>query len=658
MPETRSRAATCSCVRPGEVLAGLVELALALEELAIALLEHVGCADRAARRAGEPALQAGELVAPGAGLFLGFALQAELLVLGLEDELLLAGPGLGFDAARLGLRRLHRLGCPRCCARVRRVRLRRRRPRRPPPRGPMCPSVSSHPDRIDVGRRSRSSSVASSARRGRLTGPPWRWDSSVGRDRRRSGAKRRSRRWFRLPRSLGPRPEGQPSGAGAQRSRRSVDGPGIPERDSSARRRGATEPAARSVETVVIGAGQAGLMMSWHLAARRPRARRARASGDAGRRLAGPLGRVPASCRPNWTTGLPGLRLRGRRPRRYMRRDEVAGRDRRAMPTSSGRRSSSGPTVGRLDGRRRGPRPSASRPTEDRSWRRRRRRGDGRASTRRGSRRPRGFAPRVHQVHAHDYRTPGGAAARRRARRRDRADRRPARRGAAGGGSRGGACRSVTAGGPRAGIAVTTSSGGCASSSTRGRSSARRLPTGRPLPDPRLALRLQPAPLGPRRRPRHEPAPVRAETASDSSDGSRARTASAYVRAGPRPPTSGSPTSSSTSGTEPSWDTFAERAGSTLPPDDREPADFEPPEVTESTSRPPGSRRCSGRPATPRTTAGSTSPVLGEFGLPRHVRGISDVPGLTFLGLLWQHNQGSANLLGVATDAEYLVSRW
>ena len=47
-------------------------------------------------------------------------------------------------------------------------------------------------------------------------------------------------------------------------------------------------------------------------------------------------------------------------------------------------------------------------------------------------------------------------------------------------------------------------------------------------------------------------------------------------------------------------------------------------------------------------------PILGDFGLPRHVRGVSDVPGLTFLGLLWQHNQGSANLAGVASDAEYL----
>ena len=51
-------------------------------------------------------------------------------------------------------------------------------------------------------------------------------------------------------------------------------------------------------------------------------------------------------------------------------------------------------------------------------------------------------------------------------------------------------------------------------------------------------------------------------------------------------------------------------------------------------------------------------PVIGDFGLPRQVRGVSDVPGLTFLGLLWQHNQGSANLAGVAKDAEYLVARW
>ncbi len=99
-------------VGAGELLAGLVELALALEELAIALLEHVGPLVELLVALQEPALEPGELGAPGAGLLLGLALHAQLLVLGLEDELLLAGSGLGFDAARLGRRRLHRLGGP------------------------------------------------------------------------------------------------------------------------------------------------------------------------------------------------------------------------------------------------------------------------------------------------------------------------------------------------------------------------------------------------------------------------------------------------------------------------------------------------------------------------------------------------------------------
>jgi putative flavoprotein involved in K+ transport len=51
-------------------------------------------------------------------------------------------------------------------------------------------------------------------------------------------------------------------------------------------------------------------------------------------------------------------------------------------------------------------------------------------------------------------------------------------------------------------------------------------------------------------------------------------------------------------------------------------------------------------------------PILDEFGTPRHERGVSEAPGLTFIGLLWQHNNASANLSGVAFDAEYLASRW
>ncbi|HTI28974.1 MAG TPA: NAD(P)/FAD-dependent oxidoreductase [Methylomirabilota bacterium] len=103
---------------------------------------------------------------------------------------------------------------------------------------------------------------------------------------------------------------------------------------------------------------------------------------------------------------------------------------------------------------------------------------------------------------------------------------------------------------------------------------------------------------------------------------------------------------------------FAERAGLDLPPDDREPFGFEPPEVTQLDLQADGI-------STVMWTTGYAAdygwldlPVLNELGVPRHVGGISEVPGLTFIGLLWQRNQASANFVGVASDADYLASRW
>ena len=57
----------------------------------------------------QAALEAGQLIAPGAGLFLRLALHAQLVVLRLEDELLLPGAGFGLDATRLCGRGLDRL---------------------------------------------------------------------------------------------------------------------------------------------------------------------------------------------------------------------------------------------------------------------------------------------------------------------------------------------------------------------------------------------------------------------------------------------------------------------------------------------------------------------------------------------------------------------
>jgi putative flavoprotein involved in K+ transport len=50
-------------------------------------------------------------------------------------------------------------------------------------------------------------------------------------------------------------------------------------------------------------------------------------------------------------------------------------------------------------------------------------------------------------------------------------------------------------------------------------------------------------------------------------------------------------------------------------------------------------------------------PVTGNDGRLRHRRGVSEVPGLYFLGLSWQHTRGSALLGFVADDAAFIAGR-
>ena len=47
--------------------------------------------------------------------------------------------------------------------------------------------------------------------------------------------------------------------------------------------------------------------------------------------------------------------------------------------------------------------------------------------------------------------------------------------------------------------------------------------------------------------------------------------------------------------------------------------------------------------------------ILGERGRPRHRQGITDVPGLYFLGLPWLSKRKSAILYGIAEDAVRVV---
>jgi putative flavoprotein involved in K+ transport len=103
---------------------------------------------------------------------------------------------------------------------------------------------------------------------------------------------------------------------------------------------------------------------------------------------------------------------------------------------------------------------------------------------------------------------------------------------------------------------------------------------------------------------------------------------------------------------------FIERAGLELPPDDRVPFAAEVPEVTELDLRAEGISTVLWTTGYAPDYGWLDLPVLNEFGVPRHVRGISEVSGLTFIGILWQHTQASANFVGVAADAAHLASQW
>lgn len=106
------------------------------------------------------------------------------------------------------------------------------------------------------------------------------------------------------------------------------------------------------------------------------------------------------------------------------------------------------------------------------------------------------------------------------------------------------------------------------------------------------------------------------------------------------------------------FEAMAERAGIDLPPDDRAAFAFDVPEVTDLNLPAEGISTVLWTTGYAPDYGWLDMPVVGEFGLPRHKRGISEVPGLTFIGLLWQHTQASANFGGVAADADYLASRF
>ena len=51
------------------------------------------------------------------------------------------------------------------------------------------------------------------------------------------------------------------------------------------------------------------------------------------------------------------------------------------------------------------------------------------------------------------------------------------------------------------------------------------------------------------------------------------------------------------------------------------------------------------------------APIFDSAGRVEHLRGVTDVPGLYFLGLIWQHTRGSALIGWVKDDAEFIAEQ-
>lgn len=105
----------------------------------------------------------------------------------------------------------------------------------------------------------------------------------------------------------------------------------------------------------------------------------------------------------------------------------------------------------------------------------------------------------------------------------------------------------------------------------------------------------------------------------------------------------------------PMIDTFIERAGIDAPPDDRQPFDHEPPAPATLDLGAAGIGTVIWATGYGMDHGWIDLPIFDEQGFPRHRRGVTDVPGLYFLGLIWQHTQASATLFGPRLDGPHIA---
>jgi putative flavoprotein involved in K+ transport len=106
----------------------------------------------------------------------------------------------------------------------------------------------------------------------------------------------------------------------------------------------------------------------------------------------------------------------------------------------------------------------------------------------------------------------------------------------------------------------------------------------------------------------------------------------------------------------PLFDAYIAAAGIDAPPDDRPPYDtFAPETVTELNLDAAGVASVVWATGDKLDFGFVELPIFDEWGYPRHERGVTEHPGLYAVGLRWLHSEPSSVFAGVGADAAYIV---
>jgi putative flavoprotein involved in K+ transport len=106
----------------------------------------------------------------------------------------------------------------------------------------------------------------------------------------------------------------------------------------------------------------------------------------------------------------------------------------------------------------------------------------------------------------------------------------------------------------------------------------------------------------------------------------------------------------------PLFDAYISAAGIDAPPDDRPPPDdFTPPSVTELDLTRAGIASVIWATGYGLDFGWVDLPLVDEWGYPKHVRGVTEHPGLYAVGLPWLYSEPSSVFAGVGADAAHVV---